>query len=383
MLPGLVAVAITGALSNRGYALQASDSISERIAYPRPAVSRDITGPSAETVDPITGRRYTALVAVETEGPEGTRSRFSVHVPDPSLLGLGRRIARFLTILWGLADTRFATLNARLRSGCPDVWVCRDGDSGGEQTRSSIYLYDALARRSGVEWARIIAHEYGHYLLPGPSGYTEPESWSNGLFGERLFLGWIFDDMRADKLTAEDVGFLTLPEAEDYYRKQVEPLIERVAEHGPDTARMARKDKSGMDEAIALLLYADRIHGARAVTAMLDWMRPRLGRQPFGTDYLEAYRTWLDNSDAIVHRPCGNRGFRAYWPAGTFELQRWSDSLAEITVERAQARRTDRGIRVVIPQSGWRLVKIGPNGTIPESLTWLKQSPATRRSGSG
>ncbi len=350
----------------------------ERITYPRPASLREVTGPGGAATDPITGRRYLARVIVETGGATVPTARFDVHVPHGSLLGIGRRSARLLAILWGLAERRFGVLNARLRSGCADVWICRDGDAGGEQTRTSIYLYDAMGGRSDFEWARTIAHEYGHYLLPGPSGYTDPESWSNGIFGERLFTGWIRDELRSGRLTPDDTALMTLPSVEDYCAKQVDPLIERIATGGPDTERLARKDKQGMDEAIALLLYADRIHGARAIPSLLEWMRPSLGRQPNGPDYLEAYRTWLDSSESIIHRPLGDGRYMAYLPAGKFTLQQATRGRFGIAVEDGQTSPSGAGISIRMPRPGWKRVTITPKADMPDVLTWVRQRPSQR-----
>ncbi len=369
----LIALVATGLGVRTAFARE-TGQVADRIVYPRPAAILQLTGPQGQSVDPATGRSHSAMVVVET-GPHGaTLRRFAVHVPDRSLLGLGQRVARFLGILWGLADMKIGTLNAKLKSGTADVWICRDGEAGGEQSRSSIYLYDALASRSDFEWARIVAHEYGHYLLPGPSGYTEPEPWSNGLFGERLFIGWLYDELRTGRLSADDTGLLTLATAEDYYRKQVEPLVDRIAANGPNAERLARKDKAGMDEAIALLLYADRLHGARSIPSMLEWLPPRLGRQPSGRDFLDAYVAWLDHSDAIQHRPLGISPFQSYWPTGTFEASGLDHRPPDVSVQNAQESKSERGTVVTIARSGWRQVRIGPREGAPP-ITWTRPRP--------
>ena len=72
-----------------------------------------------------------------------------------------------------------------------DVWLCRQGQTGGEQWRSNIYFYDLGTPRSSIEWIREIVHEYGHLALPAIGGYTDPEYWANGYYGERLITRWI------------------------------------------------------------------------------------------------------------------------------------------------------------------------------------------------
>ncbi len=41
-----------------------------------------------------------------------------------------------------------------------DVWLCAKGQTGGEQWRSNLYLYDIDTPRSSIEWIREIVHEY-------------------------------------------------------------------------------------------------------------------------------------------------------------------------------------------------------------------------------
>jgi len=365
----------------------AGQSVVSRLEYPRSVAVCEPTQPASPTADQRSGRRFAAHATVFARRGDAWELRFRVHVPDAGLLPLGRRVARFIGLLWGLADARFGTLNARLRAGCADVYLCRDGDGGAEQTRESIYLYDVMAPRSDLEWARTVAHEYGHYLLPGPSGFKEPEPWANGLLGERLFLGWLHDELRAGKLPEADAAPLTAPAAAEYRAKQVEPLIARVMNAGPDRQELAGTDKSAMDEAIALLLYADAVHGSRAIPSMLEWLPVRSARQPSGGDFLAAYEAWLRSAALIRLRLPAGAVVRAYVPAGSYRVRADAGPQPTITVHGCTVVKQADGVMVHAATSGWRQVRCGSQAKPAEGdgrvaqgeveLVWVRQ--VTRR----
>ncbi|NLH99860.1 MAG: hypothetical protein GX446_10280 [Chthonomonadales bacterium] len=349
-----------------------------RIAHPRPVTIRrhDLT---AGITEPRAGRRFAAAVRVEAERAGAQETRFVVYAPDDTMRPLATRVARFLGLLWAYADTRFRVLSPRLRSGVASVWLCRDGSGGAEQSRDAIHIYEASADRSDLEWARTLAHEYGHYLLPGPSGYAEPEPWSNGILGERLFLGWLRDDIRAGVLPASDSVYLTADTANEYHAKQVEPLVERIARRGVDRALIDDRGRRGMDEAIALLLYAARLHGTNALADMLDWLPTRTGRQATGSDYLSAYEAWLGGSDLFRHgslAPTGDptgtarESYRAYIPSGSWRVQVCGRRL--VSVEGCVVKPADDGWLVQARASAWRRVELDGPPVTGEQIVWTK-----------
>src|SRR5262249_23113110 len=150
--------------------------------------------------DPKEISLFRALCKVEIADGGGYVQRFRIHSPERAFTPISKKAGRFLALLWGMANRRFGRDCSRLRDDAIDVWLTSTGEAGGEQLNSSVYLYNINADRSGIEWARELAHEYGHYLLPGASGYTSPENWSNGLLGERLFLSWLKDDLDSSRI---------------------------------------------------------------------------------------------------------------------------------------------------------------------------------------
>ncbi|MFO7945367.1 MAG: tetratricopeptide repeat protein [Armatimonadota bacterium] len=81
--------------------------------------------------------------------------------------------------------------------GPTEAYLLEKGPPGAEAYHSAIYIYSAQQERAPVEWARQIAHEYGHLVLPPVGRYVEPEDYASGLWGERLFIQWLAEEAGA------------------------------------------------------------------------------------------------------------------------------------------------------------------------------------------
>ncbi|HLV79355.1 MAG TPA: hypothetical protein VKT32_03705 [Chthonomonadaceae bacterium] len=266
----------------------------------------------------------------EVSGPvAGYDLRFAVYAPDADSLPLAKRVSRLLVLLIGEA-------RARLRYNPPSdmpvvsVWLTRQAgqglsaDVGGEQFKDQIYLYDIYSARKPIEWAREVAHEYGHFSLPGISGYTAPEEWANGVLGERLYLKWLREDLRAGRLHPEEVPFVTPDMLQDYLARQVDPLIRRVAREGVDEHEMGRRSAAGMDAFTALALYLDTVYGSKALMDAFAYTLPQQGGFIHGTDFMRGvYASLSGVTDLTVTPPSWSRdersaGFSIYLPRGEF-----------------------------------------------------------------
>jgi hypothetical protein len=228
--------------------------------------------------DPIFDARYhqpyratcSAYIARPASGAvTGYSRRFEVHVPDSEALPTAKRVARLLLLLQGEVQSHLR-VDHPARYQTVSVWLTRrverglSPDTGGEQFKDQIYIYNLFAARRAVEWGREVAHEYGHFaLVPGAVGFTAPEDDSNGVLGERLFLKWLWADVHAGRLPADSLPFLTADLLDTYIALQVTPLVRRVARDGPDARELAKRDMDGMDYYIGLLLYLDTLYGSR------------------------------------------------------------------------------------------------------------------------
>lgn len=120
---------------------------------------------------------------------------------------------------------------------------------------NTIYVYSVQSLDDNLEFARLLAHEYGHATLPGIGGYSKPEGWANGDIGERVYMTWMLQGMRADKLGPADAMHATADQLEAYYNKTVLPDLTRVATKGPNLERLGRRDESGYAELLGLASY--------------------------------------------------------------------------------------------------------------------------------
>jgi hypothetical protein len=327
---------------------------------------------SAESaaLDPRFNVAYKRVVEVHVEENGVPFRRFNVHVSDAEGLAEAQRAGQFLGVIWNAANRRFGNLTGALRRTPVDVWLTRTGEAGGEQFRSNIYIYDVGSKRAGIEWARELAHEYGHYLLPGASGYTSPESWSNGLLGERLFLRWLRDDMNCGVTKPDDVPYVKSDDLNDYCLKQTIPLIDRIKIRGPDGAALAKLDRQGMDAFTALLLYADDVYGPKAILDLLDFLPANRAAGARGPDFLDAFTAYIGNLRSGSFKLDASPT-RVYLPAGQLRIEAEKDRRISIEAAKPVPAVSDGNVLTVrFKTPGWRVMTArGTNATV---VTWKR-----------
>lgn len=224
--------------------------------------------------------------------------RFLVYGADVNSRPLVKRVATLLLILWNQEIKRFHHDHNSDKLSI-QVWLCQTKaagllpDTAGEQFQSQIYIYDVDRERRPIEWVREISHEYGHYALPGISGFKEPEEWANGVLGERLFLKWIYEDLISGKVNAAVMPFVTEVDLLDFMNKQVWPLISRVSSVGISSAALARRDMQGMDNYTALALYIDQFYGSSQLLRSMSYTAP--AKQDVFTEAPDFYRGFVQS----------------------------------------------------------------------------------------
>lgn len=164
--------------------------------------------------------------------------------------------------------------------GLVHVYFCEAGPVGAEQYQDNIYLYDVVQGRSPLEWAREMAHELGHYLLPPVGRFEEPEPWGNGELGERLFLQWLAAE--AGEVTGERWPAETAQSAlanlwqgqqmdlDHYIQHECRPLLDFWLEKSPDSPLIAGAKQPSLDYFIGFCLWAQAAHGPAVLAEMLD-----------------------------------------------------------------------------------------------------------------
>ena len=217
---------------------------------------------------PSTRWEFGWKITVEAETPNGLSPRFQVFSQDEkTATELAPKVGRMLLRLWNLNYNKLGLEHSSEYGGrVLQVYLCQGGTAGGEQlidvdpdTRqrakvNTIYIYDIASFSDPVEMAREVAHEYGHASLPAIGGYQEPEYWANGYLGERFFLKSVSDAMTAGEMTAEDSMGASSTQIQKWLALNVDPLVSKAAQEGPNLKVLAGTSKQSMDSYMGMAL---------------------------------------------------------------------------------------------------------------------------------
>jgi hypothetical protein len=124
---------------------------------------------------------------------------------------------------------------------------------------ATIYVFKIQEAKRGIQLSRELAHEYGHALLPTATGFIKPESYPNGDLGERIFLSFLRDDLKAKKITVEDTLFTDEANLDSYYRAKVQPFVTKVGTNGPNFKLLKEDSEAAYNEWVAIGTYLSRI----------------------------------------------------------------------------------------------------------------------------
>ncbi|MCW5942168.1 MAG: hypothetical protein KIS66_08040 [Fimbriimonadaceae bacterium] len=236
-------------------------------------------------------------------------------------------VARLAMRLWELNMTRLFVDNPSEYGKVVTFYLSFGGEAGGEQMfavdpqiqqispgRSAkvntVYLYDIASFKGPVQMAREVAHEYGHATLPAIGLYAAPEKWASGYLGERLYLRWIRDLMASGKLAPEDAMGATLDGLDGWVKGHCDPLEDRIATKGPDSALLAKDSSDAMDEFLGLALYTARLLGPTDLQKSY-----KLNATNSGLGYLKGLKELISARESLVYElPSSWQGRDVYLP---------------------------------------------------------------------
>jgi hypothetical protein len=289
------------------------------------------------------------------EGDHALRMR--VRVFSQERKGTGDKapsVARMLMRLWDLKLKNLKTDHPlEYNNSIVDVYLCWGGTPGGEQEfaqdvegsppsirkADTIYIYDLASFTDPVESAREVAHEYGHATLPAVGGFVQPEDWGNGFLGEKLFLRWVRNEMRAQHLGPEDAMGATLPALDAWVRKNVDPLVNRTGVDGPFFSMLEGQGQASMDAYIGLALYAETILPESVFARSL-----KLTGSAKASDYPAAIVSATEEKGrVVVEIPPALQGKDFWVPVGAGKVV---------------------GAHIVKKQNGWAMIHPNPIGAI-------------------
>ena len=325
-----------------------------------------------------------AVYAAESAGGSIIRytRRFLVHAPDADSLPLAKRVAKLLSLLHGANRERLGYEHPKI-TPTVDVWLSRqagaglDADIGGEQFRNQIYIYSIFTERSPTEWAREVAHEYGHFALPGVTGFVEPEAWANGVLGERLFLTWLRQDLALKRLQPADIPFITPPQLDIYFAAQIAPLIQKVAQNGPNPKALTQKDAAGMDALIGLILACDSLYGNRQLKDIFACAVSSHGDGfLYAPDISRAIAVSLSSAAEwtlapLPAAPSQQGTFYAFLPKGNWAVS--ADAGLRWRLAEPAPNVTSTQTTLAVRAPGWRKITLTPTGGKSSLLTFQRK----------
>ncbi|MGC8843030.1 MAG: hypothetical protein ACP5QS_03735 [bacterium] len=110
-------------------------------------------------------------------------------------LPLAKKVLSYSLFFYILGRDFLGRTSQWSKDGVVDIWLCENGEGGGEQIGKNIYIYQIGKERDDVELLREVAHEWGHHIIPPVGPYEEPEEWANGYIGERLLLKLLLEHL--------------------------------------------------------------------------------------------------------------------------------------------------------------------------------------------
>jgi hypothetical protein len=234
--------------------------------------------------------------------------RFQVFSQDRKTQeGVSPLAVRMLLQIWDLNVRKLKIdHSSQYNSQVVDFYLCWGGTPGGEQrfdvekktgtTVNTIYIYDLPSFKDPVEMAREVAHEYGHATLSPIGGFKTPEDWGNGQLGEKLYLRWLRDELAAKRIAPIDVMNADLGKLTAWVKKNVDPLVQVVAEKGPRPSLLEGTGQNAMDACNGLILYMEELLPTNVFTQSLK----NLGGSIRATDYLPALKDALSSRQATA-----------------------------------------------------------------------------------
>lgn len=293
----LVPAAGSTDVQERQFAYTTSVVFPEPMAYPETMRIPSPTSQSGVNPTTITDPKRRGLYNRVSYGyilnPETGRLELEIalHYPSETLTGQGTDGAEIadaamanLLRLWWLGRDILGRVLIHDK-GPLNVWLTSGGEAGGEQWNDNLYLYGLEQKREPTEWLREVAHEWGHLLLPGIDGFTDPEAWANGAMGETLFLRWLAQSAEREGKWAVDALWPGKLDLAKHFASRNDALLNSFLTQGPNSTLLVNRGRQGMDYIVGLTLFAEAAHGLAFIRQLFDTLT---GDHP--ADLMRAYK---------------------------------------------------------------------------------------------
>jgi hypothetical protein len=266
--------------------------------------------------------------------------------------------------LWDFNRWRLNSDHARIyNQRSVDVYLCFGGTAGAEQITledpyepdgngnptlaNNIYIYAITTLTDRLEFAREIAHEYGHATWPAVGGFTKPEKWANGDMGERVFMMWLLQEIEKGVLGTDDIMQAKVEDLRVFYKNRILPDLKRVGTKGPNLATLDGSDEKAYSEFLGLSSYLAAIMPHRMFGRSV-FLNPSRSAEGFHRGAIEAA---TERPEWNVTVPDGLKGEAIWLP------------LPKGSVRGAKELRREGDWVKVQPTSGVIVVTNDPSGT--------------------
>ena len=141
------------------------------------------------------GNRYTLMAGLY--GPSGRQIQRYANVYFTALArAAAESVCATISILRAQQLTRLRQpVRLAWDTDTASIWITEEKsrvpDVVGETRTTNVTYFDVTSQKDSNEFARVIAHEWGHLALPAARGFTSPEPDSAGHVGEALGLRWL------------------------------------------------------------------------------------------------------------------------------------------------------------------------------------------------
>lgn len=263
---------------------------------------------NSQANDPLYGWNFGYLIRLRDSDTGKFDNTIQVHTQSVMHTELAQQT---LTAAEGMVQLLKSHLGRMFRvseSGSLHIWLCENGQSGGQLSKDSLYIFSIGTERSPAQRCRELAHELGHSVLPGISGYTEPEPWANGYLGEQIILRWLDQAMKSGELKPEQFFGVTQKDISELVTSRYENLLAAWRNGQFSETELNRRDAVGMKALIGFVAYMQTVYGDEVLSESF-----RRLMAPSAQELVTAFKRSVD--DTLPIRLMLSQPTRLYLPA--------------------------------------------------------------------
>ena len=140
-----------------------------------------------------------------------------------------------------------------------------------------------------------MCHEYGHATLPPYNGFKKPETFANGMLGEKMYMRYLRNQFKQKSVAAEDVLGVTGAQLDSFVQKEVNPFIKVGLGRAPVKANMQLPTDAGMNNFLSVILAMQATMPSKVFAETL-----KRSESKKGSSYLETLDSVLKQQTKVI-----------------------------------------------------------------------------------